>query len=84
MFVRADAGGFLVEIREGGYDGRGARARFDALGDAVDEARRHLVAAERWRDITATHGILRDLQVDRRRHWEAANDGGDRPPPPLS
>jgi hypothetical protein len=63
VFVRTDGQVYEVEIRQGGYFGRTARARFSTLADAVAEARRHLLPDVPWKDIAAAHQIIRRGQA---------------------
>jgi hypothetical protein len=55
IYVRTDGQTFQLELREGGSEGRSARAVFDELWQAEEEAALHRDPAMTWRDISGAH-----------------------------
>lgn len=55
IYVRTDGSTFQLELRDGGSEGRSARAVFDELWQADEEAGRHRDPGMNWRDISGAH-----------------------------
>lgn len=54
VYIRHTPTGVELELREGGYDGRSARAAFPTEADAIAEAQRHMQPhpTDHWRELT--------------------------------